>query len=89
MGKNCKHLTVTQRRKISEAHCKRNSGNPHTNSEMLDLFLSGERVVHIAEAYNMTVNGVYNAISKEALYRLMEMQQAELLEEIDNIQGSN
>jgi len=80
-----KHHTVEQRIKVRSARLRSLGRSENQASEMLDLYLGGDSVREIAEAYELSLQSVYVSMSKEALFRLMRDRQVERLEEVKEI----
>ena len=55
-------------------------------SDILDLYLAGESLVEIAAAYKLTKNVARSQMCKEALFRLMQAQAVERLDELENVE---
>jgi hypothetical protein len=62
--------------------------SPNAPAEMLDLYLGGDSMTEIAQAYGLRVGTAYRSITKEALFRLMALHSAEQLEEIQGIENA-
>lgn len=78
--------TPLERRLKTRATNLRNRGRSENQSgEMLDLYLDGNPVADISEAYEVSKTSVYQSMCKEALFRLMRDRQVERLEEVKEI----
>lgn len=83
--KRCGHQSMETRIRKRNAALLARGKDINQASEMLDLFLGGDAVIDIAEAYNIHTHTVYASMSKEALFRLMRQRQVERLEEVKEI----
>lgn len=79
------HQSVETRLKKRNSALRARGKDINQASEMLDLFLGGDTVIDIAEAYGIHTHTVYSSMSKEALFRLMRQRQVERLEEVKEI----